>query len=100
MILFVAIAKRVTIDLVTRVNWLRAKARSKRWEEEVLILQHEMVWTERWFEHQMQEWGKRMDAAKHESKMGHQAYAAKQVSIWEHFRDHARTGFGSVERTA
>jgi hypothetical protein len=59
-----------------------------------------MVWTEKWFEHQMNKWGKRMDAANHENKMGHQAYAAKQVSIWKHFRDHAKTEFSSMARNA
>jgi hypothetical protein len=97
--LFAAIANTVMIDLVTRVNWLRAKARTERWQEEVLILQHEMVWTERWFEHQMNEWGKRMHP-NDESKLGHQAYAAKQASIWKHFRDHAQREFSTVVRAA
>jgi hypothetical protein len=96
---FAAIENSVMMDLVTRVNWLRAKARTERWQEEVLILQHEMVWTERWFEHQMNEWGKRMHP-NDESKLGHQAYAAKQASIWKHFRDHAQREFSTVVRAA
>ncbi len=66
------------MNLVTRVNWLRAKARSKRWQEEVLILQHEMVWTQMWFEHQQEVWEKRMQDALDGSKMGHHMQQNKQ----------------------
>lgn len=81
---------------VTRVNWLRAKARSKRWEEEVMILQHEMMWTQMWFEHQILKWGRRMEVAQTASKKGHHAYAAKQVRTWSRFQEHARTQFSKV----
>jgi hypothetical protein len=91
---------RVTVREVTRVNWLRAKARHKRWEEEVLILKHEMMWTQRWFEHHKNKWEMRREDAKLASKMGHHAYAAKQVSIWSRFGEHARTEFGNVCKIA
>src|ERR1700741_4062126 len=68
----------VTVRQVTRVNWLRAKARSKRWEEEVLLLQNEMIWTQRWFGHNKKKWEARMEGARIASKAGHHAYAAKQ----------------------
>jgi hypothetical protein len=38
--------------LVYRVNWLKAKARWNRWEEELSLVQHEMGWTIGWFKHQ------------------------------------------------
>jgi hypothetical protein len=93
------IGSRVTVREVTRVNWLRAKARYKRWEEEVLILKHEMIWTQKWFEHQKQKWEKRMEDAKMASRMGHHAYAAKQVRIWSRFGEHAGTEFGNVSKS-
>ena len=88
----------MTMNLVTRVNWLRAKARSKRWQEEVLILQHEMDWTEMWFEHQQTVWEERMKGALDASKMGHHAYAAKQARVWRRFKEHAGLEFGKVGR--
>jgi hypothetical protein len=75
----------VTFESVTRVNWLRAKARSKRWEEEVLILKHEIIWTKLWFEHQKSKWEERLRMAMLASKLGHQAYAAKQARMWSQF---------------
>ena len=92
------LAADLTVTQVTRVNWLRAKARKTRWEEEVVILQHEMTWTQMWFEHQMIKWKGRMEAANLASKMGHHAYAAKQVRIWSEFGQHARTEFGKVKK--
>jgi hypothetical protein len=86
----------VTVSSVNRVNWLRAKARSKRWEEEVLILEHEMIWTELWFWHQKNKWEEQIKAAKLASKPGHQAYAAKQVGIWSQFGGNAKKEFGKI----
>jgi hypothetical protein len=94
------IGRGVTVREVTRVNWLRAKARNKRWEEEVLILKHEMIWTQMWFEHHKQKWEKRMVVAKMALRMGHHAYAAKQVRIWSRFWEHARTEFENVSKIA
>jgi hypothetical protein len=90
----------VTVREVTRVNWLRAKARHKRWEEEVVILKHEMIWTQRWFEHQKQTWERRMVDAKMALRMGHHAYAAKQVRIWSRFGENARKELESVSKIA
>jgi hypothetical protein len=90
------IGRTLTIREVMRVNWLRAKARHKRWEEEVLILTHEMIWTQKWFEHYQQKWEERMEGAKIAGKMGNHAYAAKQVYIWSKFGEHARKEFAKV----
>jgi hypothetical protein len=91
------IRNTVTVKSVTRVNWLRAKARSKRWEEEVLILKHEMIWTKLWFGHQKKTWEDRMEGA---TKPGHHAYAAKQVRIWSQFGEHAKKEFEGTEGIA
>ena len=81
---------------VNRVNWLRAKARHQRWQEEVQILEHEMMWTQQWFCHQKSKWQQRMRAAEVESKPGHYAYAAKQVGIWSQFWETARIEFSDI----
>ena len=40
----------LTISIVYRISWLRAKARYTRWEEELSLVKHEMTWTVAWFE--------------------------------------------------
>jgi hypothetical protein len=90
------ITNTVTVKSVTRVNWMRAKARSKRWEEEVLLLKHEMIWTQLWFGHQKKTWEDRMEVAMVVSKPGHHAYAAKQCRIWSQFLEHAKREFGGT----
>jgi hypothetical protein len=86
----------VTLNSVNRVNWFRAKARYQRWKEEVLILEHEMVWTELWFGYQKQKWEDWMKTSGSEAKAGHYAYAAKQVGIWSQFVEAARKEFGGI----
>lgn len=79
-----------TILLVYRVNWLKAKARWRRWEEELSLVQHEMGWTVAWFKHQQGEWYRRWNEA---TKPGHQAYAYRQMMIWKTFAEDAEDKF-------
>ncbi|KAG1889978.1 hypothetical protein F4604DRAFT_1507251, partial [Suillus subluteus] len=44
------------MDEFYRVNWLKAKARWRRWEEELTLTRHEMRWTISWFHHQKSQW--------------------------------------------
>jgi hypothetical protein len=67
---------------VYRVNWLRAKARFNRWEEEVNIVQHEMEWTVRWFEYQYHVWDGRAEESMEKGQAGHASYAWKQQEMW------------------
>ena len=62
----------------------------------MLILEHEMVWTQMWFEHQQKVWEERMKSALDASKMGHHAYAAKQTQMWRRFKEYAGEEFDSV----
>ncbi|KAG2089645.1 hypothetical protein BD769DRAFT_1371923, partial [Suillus cothurnatus] len=39
-----------------KVNWLKAKARWQRWEEELRLVQHKMGWTVSWFKYRMGKW--------------------------------------------
>lgn len=67
------------ICLVYRVNWLRAKARKERWEEEIELIQNEMDWTINSFHYHQKIWKQRVDEAE---SPGHRAYAWKQSSTW------------------
>jgi hypothetical protein len=75
------------------VNWLRAKARHQRWEEEVTILQNEMKWIKLFFQHQIQVWEARRNRATSMKKFGHQLFAAKQVWMWRKFLSDASHTF-------
>ena len=64
---------------VYRVNWLRAKARKERWEEEIDLVENEMEWTTRCFHYHEERWRQRALNAK---GPGERAYAWKQNSTW------------------
>jgi hypothetical protein len=77
---------------VQRVNWLRAKARHQRWDEEITLIKNEMIWTILWFRNQVKNWKERSSASRWKSQ-GHQVYAAKQVWMWGRFLDNACQAF-------
>ena len=79
--------------LVYCVNWLRAKACQDRWKEELLIVQHEMKWTVRWFKHQIKEWTARLNKRVEENKPGHVVYAKKQIAMRKMFIKKSEPGF-------
>ncbi|KAG2111109.1 hypothetical protein DEU56DRAFT_762242 [Suillus clintonianus] len=78
------------MDEFYRVNWLKAKARWNRWEEELSLVQHEMGWTVSWFKYQEEKWQLRWHQA---TKPGHQPYAHKQVLVWKAFTAEAEEKF-------
>ena len=94
--LFSFVSAAIDCHLVYRVNWLRAKARRDRWNEELLIIKHEMKWTILWFEHQMKEWQGRLGRGVEEKKPGHVAYAEKQVAMWKRFMRQGEHGFKAI----
>ena len=75
------------------MNWLRAKARYNRWNEELQIVRHEMKWTILWFNHQMKKWEDRLKTCVKENKPGHIAYAEKQIAMWKMFVKEGERGF-------
>ncbi|KAJ6563254.1 hypothetical protein B0H10DRAFT_1966176 [Mycena sp. CBHHK59/15] len=81
-----------------RVNWLRAKARVDRWKEEGKFVVNEMVWTVNSFKYQCNQWKLRVEAAKLEEEDGLQAYAEKQVDLWESFAVHGKEMFDWAKR--
>ena len=81
--------------VVYRVNWLRAKARFKRWEEEHNLVRHEMVWTVKYFKYFQGEWEGRRNRVDddREGAAGLTAYAAKQAALWAKFAEVGMTRF-------
>lgn len=71
---------RTKQGLVYRVNWLRAKARKERWEEEMKLVRKEMDWTVNCFKFKAKLWKEMAEGAK---KEGHRAYGWKQNWMWE-----------------
>ncbi|KAJ6556907.1 hypothetical protein B0H10DRAFT_1847369, partial [Mycena sp. CBHHK59/15] len=78
------------IQQIYRVNWLRAKARVDRWKEEGKFVVNEMVWTVNSFKYRCNQWKLWVEAAKLEEEDGLQAYAEKQVDLWESFAVHGK----------
>jgi len=78
--------------LVYRVNWLRAKARKERWEEEVELVKSEMDWTVNCFKKKERVWEEIAEAAE---RGGHRAYAWKQSSVWGEWATMAASTFKS-----
>jgi hypothetical protein len=84
------------LQLVYRVNWLRASARAQRWEEEVSQLEHEMTWTVAFFRHKKEEW-KTLALKADDVKSGLACYAFKQANTWERFEKQAELLFNDAK---
>ena len=78
------------------MNWLRAKARLTRWDEELRLVPHEMDWTVNWLKRKVTEWTELAGRAK-ESHMV--AYAEQQAGDWEYLTLQAETSFEWVRAT-
>ena len=75
-----------TLSLVYRVNWLWAKARVDQWQEEQILVKHEMQWTTLWFQNQADLWRERSESVDGILPIGHKAYAVKQQKLWDAFQ--------------
>ncbi|KAI6131227.1 hypothetical protein EV401DRAFT_1884110 [Pisolithus croceorrhizus] len=80
-----------------RINWLKARARRDRWKEEVSLVRHEMLWTCLWFEYHKDMWEKR---ALESTEPGKEAYAKKQMGLWNDFAKKARLMFQGMYKEA
>lgn len=98
----------VTLALVYRVHWFKAKARQDRWAEERILLYDEMDWALAYFRTQAKKWEDRrtailkpspddMDISEPEMSLGaqrgHYCYAFKQEDMWLGFADVAQDLF-------
>ncbi|KAJ7184784.1 hypothetical protein C8R46DRAFT_1026640 [Mycena filopes] len=73
-----------------RVEWCRAKARKRRWEEEVLLLREEMRRVLRYLEWQVEWWLARVAVRPGEPiqlQAGLEAYARRQADTYRELRD-------------
>lgn len=75
---------------------MRAKSRLDRWQEELAITNHEMIWVLRWMENKRVEWGKRAEVAGKDEPAGIRAYAHRQSSSWRELRDASSEVFHRV----
>jgi len=80
---------------VYRVNWLRAKARHDRWNEEKHIVEKEMVWTTEYFRNMHRIWAARSQRAIEPDQSGLQSYAEKQMDMWASFADQSLRVFAA-----
>ncbi|KAI0705703.1 hypothetical protein C8Q76DRAFT_599067, partial [Earliella scabrosa] len=76
-----------------RVVWLRALARMKRWEEEIILVPLEMDRTCEWFLHLRQAWRHRREL---DRGPGYNAYAHRRMALWQGMHDHAKEVFETV----
>lgn len=83
---------RNNFGAVYRVNWLRAKSRVNRWEEEKQLLEEEMEWVCRFFDKKAEiclGWRELAGNA----RAGHRAYASRQAETWRLLSNEARASF-------
>src|ERR1700735_2734631 len=98
----------MSIFIVKRVHWLRARAQCHRWREEFTLVQYEMTWVIRFFKHMSSTWSRRHEhllllnasTAYGNSmntefcwKRGAAAYAQRQIMTWSRFALHAEQMF-------
>ena len=81
--------------IVYRVNWLRARARAKRWNEEKEIVMKEMKWVIETFRYMEKVWEMRAKRMGNE-RLGHRAYAARETDRWNRWAETAKAEFAKV----
>lgn len=82
---------------VYRVNWLRAKARYDRWNEELELVPNEMKWTVGTFSYQEQRWKRRAESCQNNHTIGGTyGYALKQADMWRGWKEKADLAFAEA----
>lgn len=84
------------INLVNRVHWLRARAQSQRWKEELILVGHEMDWTVRYFIHYSEVWKERISIADGMGDKGAAVYASRKKAMWMEMASKASAQFKLV----
>ena len=82
-------------ETVYRVNWLRARARAQRWDEEKAIVRKEMDWVIRTFGYMRKVWETRARDMGGE-KPGHKAYAMREAERWQRWIETAKAEFSKT----
>ncbi|KAH6905173.1 hypothetical protein BKA70DRAFT_1431259 [Coprinopsis sp. MPI-PUGE-AT-0042] len=88
------------LEEVYRVNWMRAREKAARWDEEYAYLWHEMSWVTNFFHHKAAKWEEICHIeGSPPTRPGHGAYARRQVSVWRTLAEYAKVTFSEVEGT-
>jgi hypothetical protein len=93
---------------VYRVHWLRSKALRDRWEEELLLVSHEMDWAARFFVYKAEQWVLRMKTpdpsmssmektTNVSESAGYRCYAARQAYVYHQLAEHAQSSFQTLQ---
>ena len=80
---------------VYRVNWLRARARAQRWNEEKIIVAKEMDWVVTTFGYMREVWEVRAESVGDE-KPGHKAYGMREAERWKRWTETAKAEFAKT----
>jgi hypothetical protein len=75
---------------------MRARSRRDRWQEEVSITSHEMVWIVLWFQARAELWRQRAENT--EESTGLASYAYRQAAMWDKLKRLAVIHFGNVHK--
>ena len=62
---------------------MRERHRLNRWEEEVIQVKSDMELIENWFKYQSKKWEGIAEENTNANRLGHKAYAYKQVYTWD-----------------
>jgi hypothetical protein len=81
---------------VYRVHWLRTKAQSDRWAEELILVRHEMDWTFNFFIFKSKQWDLRAQKARADNQEGHACYAARQARVYSTLANNADEVFKKI----
>ncbi|KAF8259192.1 hypothetical protein EI94DRAFT_1707314 [Lactarius quietus] len=71
------------MDEFNRVHWLRVKAQFEQWKEEEDSVHNEADWIPTYFHAKAERWKRWMKNAAQGQLAGHEAYASRQIHIWE-----------------
>lgn len=82
--------------IVYRVNWLWTKVLCDGWNEEVMIVKHEMQWSINFFKHRAKQWLSHMHNTTSAGLTGHTSYAARQSHIYNQLAAHAEHSFRNI----
>ena len=75
--------------------WLRAHERQCRWEEERILVPHEMTCTIKTFRRRAEDWDRL--AERNKDLPGHCAYARRQSAQWVRLAKEAQVAFDKVQ---
>jgi hypothetical protein len=86
------------LNIVYRVNWLRANKGFTRCQEEVILVHNEMDWTVGFFLHQKQTWLTR--TSQENITAGHHLFGQWMTLFWDRLSSRALAAFTELKITS